>query len=114
MLINPFQQKLTIEQEMQLLKRDIATLAGFTANILISVIELNGYENIQEDFKEIEKVMKENDIKVFNINSIPECLNVFEKSQLLLFSLNLILNFLTANNSGTDSAGGKLELIKAN
>lgn len=94
-LINPFEKKLTVQEEIQLLKNSIALLYSVNVQIITAITHFEGYETIDYDFKDIKKVISENKITHIDILNLPECLSSkFEVSQLILYSLNILKTHL--------------------
>lgn len=94
-LINPFQPKLSSQQEIVLIKNDLATMRNIISQVITGIICLTGYETIESDFELIKKVIEENNIKYIDMKDIPECLSTqFTESQIALYSMNVLKNIL--------------------
>lgn len=97
-LINPFQPKLSSQQEIVLIKNDLATIRNIISQIITGLTCLTGYETIESDFELIKKVIEENNIKYIDMKNIPECLiSQFTESQIALYSMNILKNILIGN-----------------
>lgn len=97
-LINPFIPKLFSQQEIQLIKNDLATLRNISVQMITGIICIVGYETIELDFELIKKVIEENNIKVIDMKNIPECLSSeFTETQIALYSLSVLKNILIGN-----------------
>jgi len=97
-LINPFQPKLSSQQEIVLIKNDLATMRNIISQVITGIICLTGYETIESDFELIKIVIEENNIKYIDMKDIPECLiTQFTESQIVLYSMNILKNILIGN-----------------